>query len=93
MADEGEGLWPGKKVEMWFRLTGAAFVHSVFVQPLHLVLCLVFSTPATGRISIGNLLSWDVLFAPLSSYREVLRAPIIALIVSAAFPCQNQVIL
>ena len=52
MADEREGLWRGQKVEVWFSLTSARFVHSVFVQPLHLVLALVVSTPATSRISM-----------------------------------------
>ena len=33
MADEREGFWRGQKVEVWFRLTTARFVHGVFVQP------------------------------------------------------------
>ena len=33
MADEREGLWRVQKVEVWFRLTSARFVHGVFVQP------------------------------------------------------------
>ena len=62
-------------------------------NPVHLVLCLVVSTPATGKIVVGNWLSWDVLFAPLSSYRGVLQAPINAKIVRVAFTCQDEVIL
>ena len=57
MADERDGLWRGQKVEVWFRLTNARFVHVVFVQSR--AFGTVFGCQYNGY---GSNLSWKLAF-------------------------------